>query len=86
MALRDFTDASGTVWQVWDVMPAHRQAGRALYAEGMAGGWLCFECAREKRRLAPVPERWAEYTDVEMAACLGRAEAVRERTTSPAPP
>ena len=84
MALRDFTDVGGTVWQVWEIVPSPRQGGRGLYAEGMSNGWLCFESAREKRRLAPAPEGWAAYTDAELDVCLGCAEIVRERTSSTA--
>lgn len=33
---------------------------RSLLSGGMQGGWLCFECEREKRRLAPIPDDWLQ--------------------------
>jgi len=29
---------------------------------GLDGGWLCFENAREKRRLTPIPKDWTRCT------------------------
>lgn len=31
---------------------------RAVLSHGLQKGWLCFETAREKRRLAPIPADW----------------------------
>jgi hypothetical protein len=36
------------------VTPGHRPPVNA----GMSGGWLCFEAAAGKRRLAPIPADW----------------------------
>jgi hypothetical protein len=33
---------------------------RYLLSGGMQAGWLCFESAAEKRRLAPIPGDWLE--------------------------
>ena len=88
MATRDFTDSKGTAWKAWDVTPAHlHPVTRAeAYMEPWAGGWLAFECANEKRRLAaPYPANWAEC-DLERlellckAATVVGAEGDRERT------
>lgn len=86
MAHREFTDLTGTAWQVWDVVPSStRRWQSGLYAEGLENGWLCFECGEEKRRLVPVPHRWADCPDSELMAYLARAEVVLRRTTKPAP-
>ena len=29
-------------------------------------GWLCFECAGERRRLAPIPDGWELLTESEL--------------------
>lgn len=66
--IRQFTDANGTTWRVWDVWPSIRPgAAGTTRSESYAGafpamsfgdGWLCFECDREKRRLSPIPPEW----------------------------
>src|SRR5215216_1806727 len=79
MASREFTDSEGVVWRVWDVTPAHlHPVTRAEeYMEPWAGGWLAFECAREKRRLvAPYPSRWVEYDVAQLEMLLKAAESV----------
>jgi hypothetical protein len=44
-------------------------------------GWLCFETAGEKRRLAPVPEGWDRADDetIEQWCCVAKP-AVRRKT------
>lgn len=66
--IRQFTDANGISWRVWDVWPSIRAgAAGTTRSESYAGafpamsfgdGWLCFECDREKRRLSPIPPEW----------------------------
>ena len=65
--LRGFTDAGGTEWRVWEVLP-HVLNGQpdasdtltrmSLNGTPFANGWLCFESPSEKRRLAPIPTGW----------------------------
>jgi hypothetical protein len=47
---------------------------RALVAAEFAYGWLCFETAGEKRRLAPVPEGWERADDetIEQWCCVAK--------------
>lgn len=99
MAHREFIDADGVEWQVWEVIPSTaerrgsgerrfgtRAAGerrtqqqlRVRMEEGLADGWLVFECATEKRRLLPVPQGWSELSDDALAA-LGRSAVVAPR-------
>ena len=60
MATRTFTDRAGTEWMIWRVVPGeHTGSSRAAaLPEELAGGWLCFESASEKRRMYPVPPQW----------------------------
>jgi hypothetical protein len=68
--LRGFTDVGGTEWRVWPVLPSPLDAQQdaveslrmSLSGTPYANGWLCFESATEKRRLAPIPEGW-EFLD-----------------------
>ncbi len=39
-------------------------------------GWLAFETAGEKRRLAPIPTGWAAYSDEQLAELCARAARV----------
>jgi hypothetical protein len=72
MAHREFTDAEGSPWQVWDTRPRSKAEVRPRYA----GGWLSFESAGERRRLHPIPERWEEVDDDTLRAWLATAEPV----------
>lgn len=47
---------------------------RALVAAEFTYGWLCFETAGEKRRLAPVPEGWDRADDetIEQWCCVAK--------------
>ena len=58
-------------WQIWDTTPA-KQVSQTL-----EGGWLTFESAEEKRRLAPVPLYWLSAPDDELRGLLAQAQPVR---------
>ena len=55
--------------------------GRDEYRVRLGGqftyGWLTFETAGEKRRLAPVPDAWEEMTPTELEQLLSRATLVQ---------
>ena len=40
---------------------------RVKLEDGMALGWLVFECAAGKRRLHPIPPGWSALSDDELA-------------------
>jgi hypothetical protein len=65
-------DASGSLWQAWDTRPRSKAEVRARYA----GGWLSFESGGERRRLHPIPDRWAEVGDDTLRAWLASAEPI----------
>jgi hypothetical protein len=64
--LRGFTDSTGVEWRVWEVFPSRpTKSGGAdalsqtsLKDSPFENGWLCFESAESKRRLAPIPNGW----------------------------
>lgn len=81
MALREFTDATGNAWRVWDTRPVTGRV-RAEYQRG----WLTFEQGEEvasRRRLAPIPDRWEEMPEHELRRlCLAAPpEQPRKRVT-----
>ena len=101
MAHREFVDADGVDWQVWEVIhsTAERRASgerrfgarvarerrtqqqlRVRMEDGLAAGWLVFECGTEKRRLHPVPQGWSDLSDDALAA-LGRSADVAARSS-----
>ena len=52
MASKDFTDASGMNWRVWNTVPI----SGAVINPGFEKGWLTFESdSGSLRRLAPIP-------------------------------
>ena len=83
MAVREFTDSKGTEWRVWDVTPEHMHPATRSedYMSNLQDGWLAFESATEKRRLAaPYPSDWTSYRIPELEALCARAKAATRRT------
>jgi hypothetical protein len=80
MAIRDFTDSAGIAWRVWSTTP---RAG-AVYDESHKAGWLTFESANTRKRLAPIPRGWEEATPERLELMCRAAEIVR-RTSGMSP-
>jgi hypothetical protein len=80
MAMRDFTDSAGIAWRVWNTLPARG----AVFDDTLKGGWLTFESADARKRLAPIPRGWEEAS-VERLDLMCRAAEVVRRRTGPAP-
>jgi hypothetical protein len=51
--IRDFTDAAGVRWTVWNTVPFTTGVMTSMQA-----GWLTFESSEGRRRLSPVPDGW----------------------------
>jgi hypothetical protein len=87
MALREFVDSRHVEWKVWDVTPEQmhpvhaREMFHGRYVDYQEG-WLVFESATERRRLAPFPSKWGEFPDVELETLLRMAEVVPARRSS----
>jgi hypothetical protein len=88
MAVRDFVDANGVSWRVWPVSPEALQPKTAAedYLGEYGDGWLCFESATERRRLARFPRNWESLTETELCTLLNAAVLVPARKTSHFPP
>ena len=81
MATREFLDARGREWMVWEVQPGAALSGepgrrRILVAPEFRDGWLAFQAADERRRLAPVPPGWTELADAELERYCAAARPV----------
>jgi hypothetical protein len=82
VALRDFVDSRNVEWRIWDVTPErmHPLTAREMFHGEYADfqeGWLVFECATERRRLAPFPGRWESMSMEQLEELLARAVRVR---------
>lgn len=88
MAVRDFVDPNGVSWRVWPVTPEALQPKTAAedYLGDYGEGWLCFESASERRRLARYPTDWEKLSDEELGMLLGTAAIVPPRKSTHYPP
>ncbi|HVE79247.1 MAG TPA: hypothetical protein VNA89_10315 [Gemmatimonadaceae bacterium] len=92
MALREIVDDRGVQWKVWDVVPAgmHPATAAELFVGDYQEGWLAFESATERRRLAQFPVDWEAMSRAELLRLSERAEVVvprrrRDGATGPRP-
>ena len=77
--LKEFTDAKGVRWRVWDVNPTvHERVSRRFKRTSLniPEAWLCFESSDVRRRLWPVPSGWDAFDDDGLCALCAQAEDV----------
>ncbi len=83
MAVRSFESPDGVWWSVWEVIPGRVSEFRSAYGShlpsNLADGWLCFESATEKRRLAPLPANWQARSDDDLRFWWRAADPVHTR-------
>ena len=74
-----FTDSTGTEWDVFEVHPSQ---GRTVsrVPEAFREGWLCFQSADERRRLAPIPVGWEQWDVDTLTAALLATHGMPRRT------
>ena len=78
VVMRTIADSAGIQWMVFEVERQDTAADRWSHLPPeFANGWLCFESDFSKRRLAPVPTRWSEFSDSELERLLVQAHPVR---------
>jgi hypothetical protein len=89
MAVRDVVDERGVKWRVWAVQRSaiHPKTAAEDFLGDYGDGWLCFESADERRRLARFPDDWDKMGEAELRALLAKAATVpvRGRKTPPKP-
>jgi hypothetical protein len=51
-----------------------RDRRRLVTHPELQGGWVCFTCGSEKRRLYPPPPGWESASDPELEALCGQAQ------------
>src|SRR5256885_15609816 len=94
-SMREFRDEAGTEWQVSFTPRGSDAVSREHFLpEAYREGWLVFESAHEKRRLAPVPADWetmpvdsliALFSGAAPQTARPRAGAESRSGTAPAP-
>jgi hypothetical protein len=80
--IRNFVDADGVEWQVWEVTPHESPAGRSgTLLAAYRNGWLAFESLDGimRRRLPNFPRDWCRVSDEELEKMLGEAEEARRK-------
>ena len=83
MARRQFTDADGVQWDVYDHValaalgrPGEPQLAPHSEVFRAARAWLVFESATEKRRLAVIPQNWEDAAPDELRRLLHQADPI----------
>lgn len=77
MPSKEFTDASGMNWRVWNTVPV----SGAVINPGFDKGWLTFESeGGALRRLAPIPPGWDHLPMSRLVELLNTANEVPRHT------
>src|SRR6185369_1288818 len=75
---REIEDARGIRWAVFAIHPSASRGTKAL-SERYRNGWLAFDSGIEIRRVAPIPEKWEQMSDSDLAALCNQAEPATKR-------
>jgi hypothetical protein len=82
MPVLEFVDANGVRWRVWNTVPTRRTSLGGEFDRG----WLTFESATQRRRLAPIPRNWESATPERLELMCRAATEVARRTRDPDKP
>ena len=61
----------------------HPKTAAEDYLGEFSEGWLCFECATQRRRLARFPQDWDRLPDKDLLRLLQSAQLVPPRRQTP---
>lgn len=81
--MREVRDAAGTLWTVFDVLPSASRRSLPQVQAGYAAGWLCFQCATERRRHPGVPAGWSSLPDDALLRLIDGAAGTRMAPLQP---
>ena len=82
-AVRHFRDKAGIDWQVFLTARGSDAVSKEHFLpEAYREGWLVFESAQEKRRLAPVPANWESLSSDALASLCAQASPQIPRARS----
>lgn len=80
IAHRIFEDVRGKRWHAFAVQASESMSDRGGLPEEFRQGWLAFESRDELRRVAPIPENWAELPTDELRLLCHNARSAPRRT------
>jgi hypothetical protein len=83
---RVFDDLRGKRWRVFAVHPSDSSLESGALPDSYREGWLSFEATDEKRRVAPIPDKWEELSIDDLRLLCQRAQRAPRRISKPAPP
>lgn len=76
--MRSFRDSAGRLWGAFAVTPDAMLGVRIdVLPDAFASGWLVFESADERRRLAPFPGNWQDCPEDVLCRLLDEAGRVK---------
>ena len=76
MPIIEFVDSNGVNWRVWQTVPTSRTSVSGEFENG----WLTFESASGRKRLAPVPSNWDAATPERLEMMCRAATDVARRS------
>jgi hypothetical protein len=82
MPIREFRDSQGVNWRVWPTLPQQKSA----HPRTLHDGWLTFECAESKKRIAPIPDGWEYIPITDLERMCDGAEELKPRRSNPNAP
>lgn len=80
MQSRTFLDRSGMRWHVWSTVPSRA----SILGPDFGQGWLTFESAVSRRRLAPIPPQWEGLSEERLEQLCRTAREVPRTDRFPA--
>lgn len=78
--MRTLIDRAGISWDVYEVYPSAERQAASRVPDQYRNGWLCFQNAVERRRLAPIPLGWQEWDERSLRNALVSGAAFPRRT------
>jgi hypothetical protein len=80
MTMRSCTDRTGIRWEVFEVLPGADGRSTERMPVAFRAGWLCFQSATERRRLAPIPPGWQDWEEQALLGALEYGQRSPRRT------
>lgn len=80
MTMRSCIDRAGVRWEIFAVHPEAEGRKAQRMPEAFRSGWLCFQSANERRRLAPIPLGWQGWEEQELLGAMEDAHRSPRRT------
>jgi hypothetical protein len=79
IAQRIFEDIRGRRWRAYAVHPSSSSIESGALPDSYREGWLSFETADERRRVAPIPAGWEELSIDELQLLCHQAQRAPKR-------